>query len=54
MSSIFAKVENAEHTAVAWIEKELTTRSRPRSPADRKRVIDAGLTYVGPALESLD
>jgi hypothetical protein len=49
MLSIFAKIENAEHSTVAWIEKELTVLESKAPTIER--VIDAGLTYVGPVLQ---
>jgi hypothetical protein len=47
--SFFSKIEGAEHSTVAWLEKELAA-FEGKAPTI-ERVIDAGLSYVGPALQ---
>lgn len=47
--SIFTAIKNAEHSTVAWIEKELAALEKEAPTIER--VIDAGLTYVGPVLQ---
>jgi len=47
--SFFSKIEGAEHSTVAWIEKELTV-IEGKAPTI-ERVIDAGLSYIGLALQ---
>jgi hypothetical protein len=47
--SFISVIEGAEHSTVAWIEKELTV-VEGKAPTI-ERVIDAGLTYVGPVLQ---
>jgi hypothetical protein len=49
MSSLFAKIEGAEKSTAAWIEKKLT-EIEGKEPAVAK-VIDTVLTYVTPALK---
>lgn len=49
MSSLFAKVEAAEKSTAAWIEKKLTA-IEGKEPALAK-VIDTTLTYVTPVLK---
>ena len=47
--SWLSAIENAEHSTVAWIEKELAA-IEGKAPTI-ERVIDAGLTYIGPVLQ---
>jgi hypothetical protein len=47
--SFFSTIANAEHSTIAWLEKELTA-FEGKAPTI-ERVIDAGLTYVGPVLQ---
>lgn len=47
--SIFSKIAAAEHSTVAWLEKELTLLEK-KAPAIEK-VIDVGLSYIGPVLQ---
>lgn len=47
--SIFTGIEKAIHSTVAWLEKELTALEG-KAPQIEK-VIDAGLAYIGPALQ---
>lgn len=49
MSSLLAKIEGAEKSTAAWIEKELA-EVEGKAPTI-ERVIDATLGYVGPALQ---
>jgi hypothetical protein len=49
MSSLFAKIEGAEKSTAAWIEKELL-KIEGKEPEIAK-VIDTTLTYVTPVLE---
>lgn len=49
MASLFAKIEGAAKSTVAWLEKELI-EVEGKAPTI-ERVIDAGLGYVGPALQ---
>src|SRR5271168_1462721 len=48
-TSFFKDIENAEHSTVAWIEKELATLVGDAPTIER--VVDAGLSYIGPVLE---
>lgn len=47
--SIFSGIAKAEHSTVAWLEKELVAFEN-KAPAIEK-VIDAGLSYIGPLLQ---
>jgi hypothetical protein len=47
--SFFSKIVAAEHSTVAWLEKELIALEKQAPTIER--VIDAGLTYVGPVLQ---
>lgn len=47
--SFFSAIENAEHSTVVWLEKELAALEQKAPTIER--VIDAGLTYVGPVLQ---
>ncbi len=47
--SIFSAIVKAEHSTVAWLEKELTVFEK-KAPAIAK-VIDAGLSYINPVLQ---
>lgn len=49
MDSIFKKLEGAEKSTAAWIEKELT-KIEGAEPGVAK-VVDATLTYVAPVLQ---
>lgn len=46
--SIFSKIASAEHSTVAWLEKELAAFVQ-KAPAI-EHVIDASLSYIGPVL----
>jgi len=48
MNSIVLKFEGAEKSTMAWIEKELLLVEGKEPTIER--VIDAGLTYLGPVL----
>ena len=47
--SIFTNITGAEHSTVAWLEKELTAFEK-KAPTIEK-VVDAGLSYVNPVLQ---
>jgi hypothetical protein len=49
MNSIFQKIEGAEKSTVAWIEKQLTA-IEGKEPGIAK-VIDTSLTYIAPVLQ---
>lgn len=49
MLSVFTKIAAAEHSTVAWLEKELAL-IEGEAPTIEK-VIDTGLTYIGPVLQ---
>ena len=49
MSSLFLKVEGAEKSTVAWIEKELL-KIEGEEPAIAK-VVDTAITYITPVLQ---
>lgn len=49
MESIFAEIAAAEHSTVAWLEKELA-KLVGEAPTIEK-VIDSGLTYITPVLQ---
>lgn len=47
--SFFGGITKAVHSTVAWLEKEMTIFEREAPTIER--VIDASLTYIGPALQ---
>jgi hypothetical protein len=47
--SIFSAIAAAEHSTVAWLEKELAALEGKAPTIER--VIDAGLSYIGPVLQ---
>lgn len=47
--SVFAKVVAAEHSTVAWLEKEIVVLEGEAPTIER--VVDTGLAYIGPALQ---
>lgn len=47
--SLFSKIANAQHSTVAWLEKELAALEGKAPTIER--VIDAGLSYIGPVLQ---
>jgi hypothetical protein len=49
VKSFFTGVANAEHSTVAWLEKELTALENEAPTI--ARVVDAGIAYVGPLLQ---
>lgn len=47
--SFLSGIENAAHSTIAWLEKELTAIEKKAPTIER--VIDAGLSYIAPVLE---
>lgn len=47
--SFFSAIEKAEHSTVAWLEKEITALENKAPTIER--VVDAGIAYVGPLLQ---
>lgn len=47
--SLFTSIASAEHSTMAWIEKELTALEGAEPKIEK--VVDAGVSYIGPVLE---